>query len=209
MSEGPLSTKKPTNTEKRKKGSNQEPPNSSPPFMIAHEAPLSTLLWMDVKFLACNDKRHGHRIACEDCPWVKTPKHVSKINVKVKETCFINDKIWMEQFLRKDIYLIYSPAPKIDFLHAFDKDAHQMEQSWDHPMTDEVKQRIQNINHFVLSQEMWSRHSYVKQTHLVSPGVWFWRDHFISQRHSFLEFWNKDLGSDCLSLHHMSLPRTI
>lgn len=82
---------------------------------------------MDTKFLACNDQGHGHRIARGDCPWVKIPKHINKINVKVKKTCFINDKIWIEQFLRKGKYLIYSSAPKIYFSHAFDKDAHQME----------------------------------------------------------------------------------
>lgn len=47
MTEGPLSTKKPMGTKKKRKGSNQGPSDSSPSSVIAHEKPLSTLLLVD------------------------------------------------------------------------------------------------------------------------------------------------------------------
>lgn len=62
----------------------------------------------------------------------------------------------------------------------------------------QVKQRWRNIGDSIILY--WTRQ--MSAALALPPVVWPGRDHFTSLRHSLLGLWNKDMGPECLSLHH-------
>lgn len=70
----------------------------------------------------------------------------------------------------------------------------------------EVKQRLTSTRDSIILY--WSQQT--RETSAMPRALWPWTDHFTSLSHSFLDLWNKNMGSECLSLHHtnfVSLPR--
>lgn len=82
----------------------------------------------------------------------------------------------------------------------------KVENSWDHSLWHWSKTKVkEHVRSIILywSQQMWVASA-------MPLTVWPWRNRFTSLSHSLLDLWNKNMGSECLSLHHtnfVSLPR--